>query len=261
MDSASASPILYATTDRVACITINREKRKNALDGATLKAMFDALAEADADAGIRAVVIAGAGGSFCAGADLAARDTPSSAVEVIQQHYKPVFMRIAELSKPVIAAVNGAAAGAGSALVLACDLSVMADDAYLLFAFSNLGLIPDCGANWLLERSIGRKRAYQIAIEGGRLSAQECLTLGLTNKVADSDNVLTAAITWAVELGERAPLSLNLTKRVMRQCATSCYADTVTLEGELQEQCMHSNDFREGVTAFFEKRKPAFQGD
>ena len=139
--------------------------------------------------------------------------------------------------------------------------SVMADDAYLLFAFSNLGLIPDCGANWLLERAVGSKRAYQIAVEGGRLSAQECLKLGLTNNVEPSENVLSAAITWAVELGERAPLSLNLTKRVMRQCATSSYADIVTLEGELQAQCMHSNDFREGVTAFFEKRKPDFQGD
>ena len=108
------SPILYEANGRVACITINREKRRNALDGATLKAIFDALAEADADTGIRVVVISGAGGSFCAGADLAARDMPSGASEVIEQHYKPVFMRIAELSKPVIAAVNGAAAGAGN---------------------------------------------------------------------------------------------------------------------------------------------------
>lgn len=254
------APVLYEESGRVACITINREKRKNALDAATLKAIYDALAQADANDGIRTVVIAGAGGSFCAGADLGARDTPSSAVEVIEEHYKPVFMRIAELSKPVIAAVNGVAAGAGSALALVCDLSVMAEDAYLLFAFSNLGLIPDCGANWLLERAIGSKRAYQIVIEGGRLAADDCLRLGLTNKVEHRDNVKSAAIEWAAELGERAPLSLSLTKTVMRQSAISSYSEIVTLEGELQEQCTRGSDFREGVTAFFEKRKPNFQG-
>ena len=252
--------INYTVTDRVALITINRPAQKNALDISTLRDMDAALVNADTDETVRVVVITGAGDAFCAGADLAARDTPASPVEVIEQYYKPVFLRIRELSKPVIAAVNGAAAGGGSALALVCDLSIMAQDAYLLLAFSNLGLVPDCGANWLLERAIGARRAYQVAIEGRRIGADECLTLGLTNKVESADRLLSSALAWARQLSERAPLSLSLTKKLIHQSAGSGYSEIVSLEGEMQELCMRSDDFREGVTAFFEKRKPSFQG-
>jgi 2-(1,2-epoxy-1,2-dihydrophenyl)acetyl-CoA isomerase len=256
---SQSDAIVYEEVDSVGLVRINREEKKNALDARTLKAMGEALDRAEASREVRVVVVTGTGRSFCAGADLGARDTPASAVEVIETLYKPVFMRIAELSKPVIAAIDGAAAGAGSALAMVCDLSVMRRDAYLLFAFSNLGLIPDCGANWLLERAIGRQRAYRLAIEGGRLSAEECLALGLTNKLSKED-ALADALAWAQELSARAPLSLGLTKKIMRQCPVSSYSDIVSVEGELQQQCMQSADFRQGVTAFFEKRQPAFSG-
>jgi len=252
--------IQYSLTGNVASIVIDRPERKNALDVSTLAELNYALRRAQDDAAVRVVVLSGAGGSFCAGADLAARDTPADAVEVIEQHYKPVFMSVAELSKPVIGAVDGAAAGAGSALAMLCDLTVMARDAYLLFAFSNLGLIPDCGANWLLERALGSKRAYQLAIEGGRLSAQQCEKMGLANKVTPSGEALSVALEWAQALSARAPLSLSLTKTVMRRSPDSTYSAVVSLEGELQRECTSSEDFREGLAAFFERRSPVFNG-
>jgi 2-(1,2-epoxy-1,2-dihydrophenyl)acetyl-CoA isomerase len=161
---------------------------------------------------------------------------------------------------PVIAAINGTAAGAGAALALACDLRVMATDATLLMAFSNVGLVPDAGATWFLMRLVGYSRAYEIAIEGERILAHRCLEWGLTNKVVPAEALLDETMTWAQKLAARPTLALGLTKHALNHAADHNLASTIEFEARLQKQTISSHDHMEGVTAFLQKREPEFQG-
>jgi 2-(1,2-epoxy-1,2-dihydrophenyl)acetyl-CoA isomerase len=255
--------ILYESSNGVATITLNRPERRNALTREMLRELYGAFGRAAADSTVRAIVLTGAGKGFCAGQDLSIFDGPASGEQVrttVLEHYKPVVLRMCTLEKPIIGAIHGAAAGAGASLALACDLRIMADDAYLLQAFSNIGLVPDAGSCWFLARQVGYSRAFEIAAEGERIPAHRCLELGLANRVAPADSLLAEAHTWAHKLAQRPTLALGLTKRAMTAATVQDLERIIDLEAELQVAAAQSDDHREGVAAFLEKRQPVFQG-
>ncbi len=257
-------PLLYLDRDgAVATITLNRPERRNALSpdlGAALRAV---LAEIGADAAVRAVVLTGAGEGFCSGADLTAFGevpTPEAVARHLTERSLPTTEHLATMEKPVLAAVNGAAAGAGAAPALACDLRVMAEDAHLVVAFSNVGLVPDMGASWLLARQVGYGRAFEIAAEAKPVPAGRCLELGLANRVAPADALLDETHAWAEHLAQRPTRALGLTKRALYDALACSLPEAVRREAQLQEEAAATHDHREGVQAFLEKRPPAFTG-
>ena len=252
--------VKYEKKDSVVLITFNRPEVRNAFNAKMTEDILEALVEAKNDSNIRAIVLTGEGLSFSAGADLSARDNKWSDTEAaLIEGYLPSLKEIMEMPKPIISAVNGAAAGIGSAYAMACDLTVMSEEAYILQAFSNIGLIPDGGANWFLTNTVGYKLAYQIAIEGERIDAKRCLELGLVNKVVVGENLLAEAISWADKLSLRSSQSLSLTKKIMRKSVDSSYEDIYDLEAKTQNTLTGSEDNIEGITAFMEKRQPNFK--
>ena len=252
--------VKYEKKGSVALITLNRPEVRNAFNAKMTEDILEALVEAKNDSNIRSIVLTGEGLSFSAGADLSARDNKWSDTEAaLIEGYLPSLKEIMEMPKPVISAVNGAAAGIGSAYAMACDLTVMSEEAYILQAFSNIGLIPDGGANWFLTNTVGYKLAYQIAIEGERIDAKRCLELGLVNKVVAGENLLAEAVSWADKLSLRSSQSLSLTKKIMRKSVDSSYEDIYDLEAKTQNTLTGSEDNIEGVTAFMEKRQPNFK--
>ena len=267
MTMADDQTVLYAVEQGVATITLNRPARRNALTPAMLQALQAHVMQAGQAADVRAVLITGAGQGFCAGQDLSifAGIIEPTAVralvyDVVLTYYRPLIESICQLEKPVVAAINGVAAGAGASLALACDLRMMADDASLLLAFSNIGLVPDAGASWFLTRLVGYSRAYAIAISGERVPATRCLELGLTNRVTASTTLLTEAQGWAQALAQRPTVALGLTKRVMQQATQQDLSAILVAEAELQARAAMTADHREGVAAFVEKRTPIFTG-
>ena len=252
--------VKYEKKDSVVLITFNRPEVRNAFNAKMTEDILEALVKAKNDSNIRAIVLTGEGLSFSAGADLSARDNKWSDTEAaLIEGYLPSLKEIMEMPKPIISAVNGAAAGIGSAYAMACDLTVMSEEAYILQAFSNIGLIPDGGANWFLTNTVGYKLAYQIAIEGERIDAKRCLELGLVNKVVAVENLLAEAISWADKLSLRSSQSLSLTKKIMRKSVDSSYEDIYDLEAKTQNTLTGSEDNIEGITAFMEKRQPNFK--
>ena len=255
--------VLYETSHNVATITLNRPEVRNAINDALIVGVRAAFERARDDAEVRAVVLAGAGKGFCAGADLAGfgqQLTPDDVATYIVEKYQPLMQLICTLPKPVIGAINGVAAGAGASLALACDLRVMADDAALMMAFSNIGLVPDAGATWFLARQVGYSRAFEIASEAERIGAARCLELGLANRVAPAAELLQAAHAWAERLALRPTLALGLTKRALYRALETDLTDAIAYEAELQKQTIVSHDHREGVTAFQERRAPVYKG-
>ena len=255
--------------DRVAFLTLNRPDSLNAFDTVMRREFVTAARILNQDDEIRVVVLTGSGRAFCAGADLAEKkNDPAIAAaggqlteDLLNYEYKPGVMSIYRAPKPWIAAVNGAAAGIGSAYALACDLVVMAENAYLYQAFQAIGLIPDGGATWHLLRTLGQKRAYEFIISGEKVNAQKCHSLGLCNRVVEADSLLKVVKDWALEISEKAPLALRYSKESLIFAADHNLSDVIANEASLQHLCIDSNDAKEGVTAFMEKRKAVFSGD
>jgi len=255
--------ILYETESGVATLTLNRPERLNAFTDQMMQETVSALKQAAKDEAVRAILVTGAGRGFCAGQDLESFQGPlpyNRFYKHLLEYYKPMITLLRSVEKPIIAAVNGIAAGAGVSLALACDLRIMARNASLLQAFSNIGLVPDSGSTWFLVRQIGYSRAFELAIEGERIPAQRCLELGLVNRVVEAQDLMSEARAWADKLAQRATLAIGLTKRAMNHAMSSTLPEAIEYEAHLQQIASESRDFSEGVKAFMEKRPPVFQG-
>jgi 2-(1,2-epoxy-1,2-dihydrophenyl)acetyl-CoA isomerase len=231
----------------------------NAFDTALRAAVQAAFDRARDDDSVRVVVFTGEGRCFSAGADLKA-GIDRDVAEILQVEYRPIQEAIASLPKPVIAAVPGSAAGIGMSMALQCDLLVMADNAFLLSPFTTISLVPDGGLNWMLVRQLGYRRAFQLSVESERIPAQRCVELGLANRTAPAEELMDAALEWAHALAKRAPLSLAATKKAMRFALDHDWAAAYDMEAELQGELLGTEDNREGISAFLEKRAPEFKG-
>lgn len=251
--------IKYEKQGATAVMTLSRPASMNAFTSELRAGLQGALERARKDDSVRVVILTGEGRCFSAGADL--NDTIDRPVtEILLQEYRPVQDAIAMIPKPVIAAVPGSAAGIGLSVALQCDLLIMADNAFLLSPFTTISLVPDGGLNWLLVRQLGYRRAFQLSVESERIPAERCVALGLANRTAPAEQLLSAALDWARVLEKRAPLSLAATKKAMRFAADNNWAGSYELEAELQGQLFGSEDNREGIAAFFGKRIPVFKG-
>ena len=253
--------VIYETPrDGIALITLNRPDKLNAYDAQMRLDMMDATRSASADDAVRAVVVTGAGRAFCAGADISALEEKYNVEDILNTEYASFLVPIQTMPKPVISAINGPAAGIGMTMALTCDLRVMSQDAYLMSAFANIGLVPDGGLSWLLTQQLGYARAYQLAVEAEKIDAQRALDWGLVNRVTPAADVVENALDWAQSLAERAPIALAMTKRAFRAAAESGVRNAIAFEAMAQRSAINSEDFREGIAAMFEKRKAVFKG-
>jgi 2-(1,2-epoxy-1,2-dihydrophenyl)acetyl-CoA isomerase len=244
----------------VATVTLDRPDALNAQTRASRRALLRDLRALSADAAVRGVVLTGAGRAFCAGQDLREQGALEDVDQTIRETYVPIIESLVGMPKPVVAAINGAAAGAGLSLALACDVRYLSEDAVLMMAFSNIGLVPDCGGTWLLPRAVGYARAFELAATGRRVHAAEALELGLVQRVLARDEVLPAAHAFASELAARPTLALGWTKRLLRAGEQSTLAEVMELEAQLQVSAVLTHDHAEGVAAFLEKREARFEG-
>ena len=255
--------VLVERHGAVAVVTLNRPDKLNSFNGPLRRELLLAVREVNDDDSVRVVILTGAGRAFSAGADLADMPEDKTNFRVEDQlngEYKPALMEIHEATKPWISAINGACAGIGSALGMVCDLTVMADDAYIYQAFAGISLVPDGGATWHLVRTLGRKRAYEVIVTGEKIRADKCLQWGLCNRVAPADKLLEETLAWAREIAARAPLSLRYAKQAVNAAIEDSVSETISAEAKLQHICITSADAQEGVIAFMQKRAPVWQG-
>lgn len=254
--------ILYDVTNRVATITLNRPKAMNAFDADMRRELMSAISQAAGDEGVRAVILTGAGRHFSAGADLNENVTADALPQFqLEDEFKPGLLAIAQAPKPFLAAVNGAASGVAGGYVMVCDMVVMAENAFLHAAFGAVGLIPDGGVTWQLQHHLGSKRAYEMIALGEKLSAARCVQLGIANRVTPAESLLQDTRALAERLAQQAPLALRYAKQALRKVAVGMeFGDAVSYEAALQNRLSKSEDVREGVRAFLEKRTPVFNG-
>ncbi len=245
--------------EAVLTITLNRPDVLNAFDDAMLDGLRAALDQAG-DAGVRAVVITGAGRGFCVGQDVSALTDPDAIGELLRRRYNRNILALRSLGKPVIAAVNGPAAGAGLALVAACDVRISARTAVFVPAFVNIGLVPDSAATYFLTRILGPARALEWMMSGRRLSGDEALAWGLVSELVSADALAGRAAALADELAALPTAAIALHKQLFDRAPANTLADQMELEASLQIEAAGTADFAEGLAAFREKRAPRFRG-
>jgi 2-(1,2-epoxy-1,2-dihydrophenyl)acetyl-CoA isomerase len=244
----------------VLTITLNRPDVLNAFTADMHRELVGAFKEARAPE-VRAVVVTGAGRGFCVGQDLnefgeAARDIAGR----LRNNYHPTIRAVRELEKPVLAAVNGPAAGAGLSFACACDLRLAGESAAFVPAFINIGLVPDMGGTFFVTRLLGAPKAFEWMTSGRRLSAEEALELGLVSEVVPDDRLAERAAEWAAKLAAMPTRGIALSKRLFDRAERSTLEDQLEREAQLQAVATGTEDFREGVEAFLQKREPRFEG-
>jgi 2-(1,2-epoxy-1,2-dihydrophenyl)acetyl-CoA isomerase len=265
--SVNEQPLLIENDGPVRTLRLNRPDVLNAFNTELLKALGKAVRDAEKDKSVRCVIITGAGRGFSAGQDLAdvahRYDSPDP-IELgahLRDHYNPMIAKIRTMEKPVIAAVNGVAAGAGCSLALACDFRIAAASASFIQAFINVGLVPDSGSTFMLPRLVGLSRALEIACTGRKIKADEALHIGLVNQVVPDDQLANTVRDFAAKLSALPPRGLALTKRAINRAWTNDLDAQLDYEAMLQTTAGQTKDHREGVAAFLEKRTPKFTGD
>jgi 2-(1,2-epoxy-1,2-dihydrophenyl)acetyl-CoA isomerase len=244
----------------VLTITLNRPDKLNALNGAMQAGLRGALKDA-VDPEVRAVVLTGAGRGFCVGQDLGEfREGAGDVAERLRSTFNPNVTALHSLEKPVIAAVNGVAAGAGLSLACACDIRIASDDATFVPAFVNIGLVPDTGGSWSVPHLLGPARAFEWMTSGRRLTAAEAHAWGLVNEVVEAERLAARATEVAAGYAAMPTAGIGMTKRLFQRAATATFEEQLELEAQLQAAAGRTEDFREGVAAFLEKREPRFRG-
>ncbi len=261
-DPADYTVVTYAVNGPVATVTLNRPDALNSFNTPLRSELAGALKRASEDSAVRVVMLTGAGRAFSAGADLKDGMPPDDQTvqDQLQHEYRPSLELIAKMDKPVMAVLNGPTAGIALGYALNCDLAIMSDKAYLLAPFAAISLVADGGINWQLARRLGYKKAYEVCVEGKRMSADMAVECGLVNKSVPADELMASATEWAHALAKQAPLTLSATKRVMRYAMENTWENSFDLEATEQLKLLLSPDNVEGVAAFLEKRKPVFKG-
>ncbi|MBT2230937.1 enoyl-CoA hydratase-related protein [Nonomuraea sp. NEAU-A123] len=256
--------IRYDVTDAVATITLDRPDAMNSLTAELKTALLDALHRAAADPEVRAVLLTGSGRAFCAGQDLREHadnlEAGRGLADTVREHYNPIVELITTMAKPVVAAVNGVAAGAGASLAFACDLRVASEKAKFAMAFTGIGLAPDSGASWTLARLVGLGRASELLLLGEPLGAARALELGVVTRVVPADDVLKTAQELAVRLAAGPTMAFAATKQALAYATTHSLPETLALEADLQDACVGTQDHLDATRAFLVKEQPSFHG-
>jgi 2-(1,2-epoxy-1,2-dihydrophenyl)acetyl-CoA isomerase len=256
------SSVLFQIDNNVAVLTLNRPDKLNAFNREMALLLQQQLDQCAFSQEVRCIYITGAGKGFSAGQDLAeivASDGPTMA-QILSEHYNPIIDRIRKIPKPVIAAVNGVAAGDGANIALCCDIVVAAQTASFIQAFSKLGLIPDSGGTYFLPRLIGWQKASALAMLGDKITAEEAERMGMIYKVIAGDGFASATLQLARQVAQMPTQGLALIKQALNQSFTNNYQQQLALEDQLQQQAALTDDYKEGVNAFLEKRTPLFSG-
>ncbi|MHB1922597.1 MAG: enoyl-CoA hydratase/isomerase family protein [Chitinophagaceae bacterium] len=255
--------ILLRLEDQIATITLNRPEVFNAFNDQMSYALLDVLAQVDQDPSIRAVILTGSGKAFCSGQDLKNKEHQENKGfrDSLEKRYNPMIRYLRRIPKPIICQLNGVAAGAGCSLVLACDLVIASESAYLVEIFMNIGLVPDSGSSYFLPRTLGYHKAFEMLTKSSRISAREAQQLGLVNLVVPGEDLERVVKKEAVFYAQAPTKAIGLVKKMLGKGMNSSLDEVLDYEALCQEIAGGTLDHQEGIQAFLEKRKAQFRGE
>lgn len=253
--------LTYEVKDNIATITLNRPDRYNAFNNELSFEFIDALKKTRKDPEVRVIVLTGEGKAFCSGQDLKDVEGKTRSLgESVEKRYNPMVRLITGIEKPFVCRLNGVAAGAGASIALACDYVVASENAKMVWAFANIGLVLDSGSSYFLPRLIGRQKAFELSTLGEKITAQQAFDLGLVNKLVAHEDLDAAVAEVAGRYAKAATKSIGLIKRMLNRSFSSDLESMLEMEKHGQEIAGRTEDYREGVAAFNEKRKPEYKG-
>jgi 2-(1,2-epoxy-1,2-dihydrophenyl)acetyl-CoA isomerase len=256
------STILFEQIGNVAKLTLNRPEKFNSFNREMALELQQQLDKCATDDSIRAILLTAQGKAFCAGQDLgeAVEDNGLTITRIVEEHYNPIILKLRQIEKPIIAAVNGVAAGAGASIALACDICVATSSASFVQAFSKIGLIPDSAGTYFLPRLVGIHRAAALMMTGEKVMAKDAVDMNMIYKVFSDETFAEESMKLATMLSEMPTFGLGMTKKLLNESYNNTLEQQLTREGIIQTDCANSEDFKEGVSAFLDKRKPNFIG-